>query len=262
MIINSIKNSSFVYHARAYSKLENIQKRVSQLQKDLIWLDENPDFSHYLAHTHYLLFHRSPQMPVRGASRCRDTANAIIQRNLFGQKLFREIKNLEKFELELQDSEEGAFLVRMPQLYFVNSNEVTTFQGHTFVILKTNEGAYMVAQSFVEKYSLKSFILNNKMIYESFDQLNENILKPLKMILNSGKWTEVECQVHYDLTGVYPDWLIGFSPLDYSIQEVVSFGRSSNIDVEGSHSLVLGGFEDGKFKIPQEWAEIAKQSRE
>jgi len=249
-------------YARRFDKISSqhvkinslMKERICHIQKELVRLDENPRLFNYLALTHYLFFYRSPNIPRHGSGMCQETAYAIIQRNLFDHKLFREIDSLEQCELELKGKEEGTFLVRMSQRFFVDgSGEESQFQGHSFIIVKMIEGdnvSYLIAQSFVERYSLKSFILENKMIYDSYDQMDAKVLTPLKSILEkSGNWTEKECQAHYQLTGVFPGWLIGFSPPKHNLIEAARFGRSSNIEIEGKKTLSLGTLVEGKLMI-------------
>lgn len=244
-----------------------MKERICHIQKELVRLDENPSLCNYFAHAHYLFFIRSPYVPRHGSGMCQETAYAIIQRNLFDHKLFRELDSLEKCELELKDEEEGTFLVRMSQRFFVDgSGEERQFQGHTFIIVKMIEGdntSYLIAQSFVERYSLKSFILENRMIYDSYDELKEKVLTPLKSILEkSGNWTDKECRAHYQMTDVFPGWLIGFSPPKHNLLEAARFGRSSNIAIEGKKTLSLGTFVNGKLMIPDEWGAIIKANFE
>jgi hypothetical protein len=241
--------------------------RICHIQKELMRLDDNPELSNYLAHTHYLFFNRSTRVPMYGAASCQDSVSAIIQRNLFDHKLFRDIDSLERCALELQDKEEGTFSVRMSQRFFVaDTDEIRQFQGHSFIIVKMIEGDstfYLIAQSFVEKYSLKTFILKNEMIFDSYAQLNEKVLEPLKLIVNkSGEWSDKECRAHFELTGVFPGWLIGFSPPNHNLLEATRFGRSTNFHIEGKKSISLGKFVNGKLEIPDEWKQIMKEFRE
>lgn len=261
---DKVAKQSAKIHLQQATGNASIKDRIRHIQKELVWLDDNPALLKYLAHSHYLFFNRSPQVPMPGAATCKDAVSAIIQRNLFDHKLFREIDSLERCALELQDGEEGTFLVRISQRFSVDeTGMIQQFQGHSFIIIKMIEGdsaSYLIAQSFVERYSLKSFILENKMIYDSYEQLNEAVLDPLRLIINkSGKWTDKECQAHFKLTGIFPGWLIGFSPPNHNLIEASRFGRSSNLVVEGKKTLSLGKFVDGKLEIPDEWRDLAKK---
>lgn len=204
MLISSSKNFAFShYHiplnftlrsdkvSRQQAKIhidnsvrKSLKDRVCYIQKELIELSDNENLFNFLSQAHIIFFHKSNCLPDYRSFRCSDSAFAIIQRNLFNHELFREINSLENFHLELKDNEEGAFLVNMIGEKFIDdsSGKKAIFQGHCFIINKIvveNLTSYIVAQSFVEKYSLKSFILKNEMIYDGYEQLYEKLLNPL-----------------------------------------------------------------------------------
>lgn len=244
-----------------------MNKRIRHIQKELIHLSDNKRLFDLLAHSHYLFYHRSLLQPKNGAFTCQDSASAVVQRNLFNHKVFRDIGSLEEFQSELQDEEEGVFQVGIHGRHFVNhSGEKRVFQGHDFIIVKIiekNNTAYLIAQSFVKQYSLKSFISKNKMIYCSYDQLNENVLTPLKSILEKkGKWSYEECHKHYRLTGVYPRHLMGFSPPSQNLIGNLQLARSSSFAIEGKKNFPLGKLVEGRFPFPEEWKKIINEVKE
>ena len=182
---------------------------IRYIQKMLISLNDSPKLFNLLARAHYISFYFTKGLPDTESFTCQDSTFAMIQLNIFKQRFYREIDNLIMFEQELQDNEEGTFAVRLPGSPFANDSEETIFQGHDFVIYKIRENqknSYLIAQSFVDQYSLKSFILKNKMIYDNYDQLKKAVLDPVYTLINKyGKWTEKECQAYCDLTSIYPD---------------------------------------------------------
>lgn len=241
-----------------------LKGRMSTIRKELIRLDDNPKFFSLLVRAHYLYFYWQKGTPDIESFTCQDSVFAMIQLNLFKHKLYREIDNLKMFECELQNNEEGTFSVRIPGAPFVNNLEERIFQGHDFIIFKVremNNNSYFVAHSFVDQYSLKSFISENKMIYENFDQLKKAVLDPVESIINkSGKWTEKECQAYCDLTSIYPDWLIGFSNSKQEcLLKVVEFGRSSNVYMSGKDTVSLGKFGENGFEFPKECKTMIKE---
>lgn len=239
--------------------------RIRSIQQELVDLSDDPKLFDHLASCHYLFFLRICHEVKYESFSCAESSFAMIHLNIFKQKLFRLIHNFEVFKQELQDGEEGAFLVDMPGTeYSSDSGEQQIFQGHAFIIFKMIEGdkaSYLVAQSFVERYSLKSFISKNEMIYGSYAQLNEKVLKPLNHLLEkNGKWTDRECQAHLDLTSIYPSRLIGYSHPKLSLLKSSGFARTSNVEVEGADSLSLMISKDGKYSFPSEWKQMIKDA--
>lgn len=235
-----------------------IGRRISYIQKDLIRLSDNSRLFGLLTRIHYLYFYGVRGRPQIEDCCCQDSVFAMIHLNLFNHKLYREIDNLKMFKHELQDNEEGAFTVRIPgALFFDEAMKDRVFQGHDFIIYKIIEGdsiAYMVAQSFVDEYSLKNFILENKMIYDSYEDLKIAVLDQVSSIINkNGAWTDKENQAYFNLTSVSADRLIGFSHPEENLLKYVEFGRSSNIRAEGQDMIVLGKFGENGFEFPEEW---------
>ena len=233
--------------------------RIRNIQKELITLWDNRQLFKTLVKCHYGFFHRFDCKVKYNSLSCTESSFAMIHRNLFNQKLYRVISDFYGLKQELLDNEEGAFYISLDAEQFVNDPKLSSvFQGHAFIIFKIKEEGkivYLVAQSFVKKYSLKSFILKNKMIYGSYWQLNEKVLNPLSLILEkSENWTEKECQAHLELTSVFPGRLIGFSPPNRKL--TAKFGRTSNVEIEGTKSLSL------RTKVnpfPDEWKKILEE---
>ena len=66
-------------------------------------------------HIHRLFFYKFVDSHNITFNNPIDTSSAIIQRNLFDQKLFKEIKNLKCFEKEIKNDEAGIFSITIPR---------------------------------------------------------------------------------------------------------------------------------------------------
>ncbi|CRX37512.1 hypothetical protein ELAC_0150 [Estrella lausannensis] len=182
------------------------------------------------------IFHSSSTNSNKFA--CGTTARAIVQGNLFGQSRYQKIDSVKKLFRSLKDAEEGTFFLNIYGSEFVNEeNKTAVFQGHAFTVLKAIEDGktgYLLAQSYVEEYSLKDFLLNADRYYFDFSSLKEKVLRPFFSILNKrGPWTKKECRDFSSITSIYSERLIGFGPDSKvcpsgRLLEMANFGRTTD----------------------------------
>lgn len=231
-------------------------KRVFTIHNKLEQLAKNPTLMRSLAthHREYILKDKSPILPS-DISRCDNTSYAILQANLFEHSYIKRF-DLRELEEELQGPEESTFLVTIYGSPFTDKNGNTSiFQGHSFNLIKTieknEEPIFILAHSFVEKYTLAEFLERQEKYFYSFTSLKKEILIPLYSLLNKkGPWTKNDCEDFFSLTSIYPDHLLGFFPdikINYSgaLLSHTTFARSTHSNIHNSYFLIQ--FSDGKL---------------
>lgn len=258
MFVNSLRSP--IQLIRCY----NLNNKFRVIDAKLNLLANNPKFFETFAQMHRLCL--TGQVPVINPKRitCKNTADAITQINLFKHSRFKFIETIEKLEMELQDNEEGTFLLNVYGCDLINNQGwKAPFQGHAFTVIKIIEKgrpSYKFVQSYVDKYNLKDFLeKTNGIYYKNFKALKAQVLKPYYAVLNhEGSWTMKTCNSYKHLTGVRPVYLIGHQP---NLNEVTSgklleratFGRTTNKEE---------GFLMGIFKIKEEFNKQQDKSKE
>ncbi len=217
---------------------DSIKKKFDFINLKLNLLADNKDLFKTFAELHS--FCLTGEMPVIdfGIITCKNTAHAVTQYNLFKHSHYKNIEDIQKLEEELQDNEEGTFLLHVLASDFVNKQGwKVPFQGHAFTVIKVIEDGkigYRLAQSYVDRYSLKNFLEKNDTYYDSFVTLKNEVLEPFYRVLKfKGPWTMETCEDYKCLTGVSPVYLIGHHPdraviPSGQLLECAGFGRTTN----------------------------------
>lgn len=231
---NSKNNfSSRRFSVRLEGRMHFIDVQLKNLGKNPKWI-ETFGMSHFLC-----AFDEVCKFDTKEIN-CQKTAYAITQYNLFTQSYFKEIAAIKELEKELQDNEEGTFLLGVygSELIDYQQNE-SRFQGHCFTIIKIKEGnetAFRLAQSYIERYSLDEYVEANPGYYANFHILKKEILNPFYGLLHKkGAWTKKECGQYLAITQVSSEHLIGFFPNKELIPtgkllERAFFGRTTNTE--------------------------------
>lgn len=240
MLISSYSRNSTslcVHSLRRTEYTSTLEDRFKKIDKKLIKFSDDLIHFNLMANVYStFLFHYDNTNLNQFA--CKTTARAIVQENLFNQSRYQKIDTIKKLFRALKDNEEGTFILNIFGSEFINQdNKTAVFQGHSFTLLKVIEEGqtgYLLAQSYVEKYSLKEFISNADRYFFDFSTLKEKILRPyLSILYKKGSWTKRECQAFSAITSIYSEKLIGFYP-DSEVSpsgrllEMASFGRTTD----------------------------------
>lgn len=225
---------------RSFSKIESIQQKIFELTATQQLLKE-------LVTVHHLFFYKKgfPYHALMNSSP--DSSAALIQRNLYEQKYFRSIPNLEIFEKELLNDEEGTFTLALPGYIVSEGGFTIPFKGETLTILKrieNDEKTYLVASS------LSRFWENELQIY-SQDRFMQHILTSLHNLQHSNQtWDFQACVAHYKLTRINIIAIIN-SIMPSEAPILSQFGRTSNVALEDDRKVLLGTIQNGTYQWPK-----------
>lgn len=164
----------------------------------------------------------------RDSSACGLSAGAIMLRNVFKQKYYKEVKTIDNLYKELGNDEEGCFWVSIGFGEYVD---------HAFVIIKYNNDDkihYQIVQSYIFKYSLKDNLINNIKYFTEFRILKDEILDPLllfyKKRINNNNWIDFS-STWYKLSNVIlPIEYLGNCNKRYDLRMVRSTNYKSIFD--------------------------------
>lgn len=214
-----------------------LTKRFDFIDRGLKFLASHPAYMARLAEVHRgFVLHSNSIVELHETATSRNVSYAVTQANFFNHSYFKKIRP-EELNDELQDGEEGTFLLELYESQLINEdNQKKIFPGHNFVIIKVIEGqkmGYRLVQSYVRKYDLADFLARKEIRFYDFASLEKEILGPLYALLHKkGPWTDKECQNYYSIASVYPHELIGFFPnvkkiYAESLLANASFGRTT-----------------------------------
>lgn len=241
MLFNSFIQNSKRLGSYSYLRRTNytcaLENRFKKIDQRFIKLSDNPSQFNLLSLYSPFIFQTS-NAPFKKFA-CKPTATVLVLENIFGQSRYQKIDTVKKLLRALKDNEEGTFFLNIHGSNFINQkNEESVFEGHAFTLSKVIEKGqigYLLAQSYVEKYSLKNFLSNteNRYFFDFF-KLKEKILRPyLSILFKKGPWTKKECQAFSAITTIYSERLIGFYPNNKicpsgRLLETADFGRTTN----------------------------------
>jgi hypothetical protein len=160
-------------------------------------------------------------LPYKNSQACGCVALAIMGLNFFDQIYIKNIHSFDILRKKLKNNKESTFLIGVGDQFFkikTNNKAIQYFPGHSFVIIKFRENKntkYILFQSYINHYSLSDFIDRYKygIIYNSFEELDVNIIKPFQYIIVNKIWNIKNAKRFYNITGIETPELLNYSPI-------------------------------------------------
>lgn len=158
-------------------------------------------------------------LPYNDSQACGCVALAIMGLNIFNQRYTKYVSSIDSFQKKLKKQKENIFYIGVGDEYFKNENNVCKyFPGHAFVIIKYIENGnikYALFQSYINHYTLSDFIAKHKngIIFNDFEELNNNVIKPFQSIVVNKMWNADNQTNYYNITGISTFDILKFSPI-------------------------------------------------
>jgi hypothetical protein len=158
-------------------------------------------------------------LPYNDSQACGCVALAIMGLNIFNQRYTKRVSSIDNLQKKLKKQKENIFYIGVGDEFFKNeSNVCKYFPGHAFVIIKYIENKsikYALFQSYINHYTLSDFIGKHKngIIFNDFEELNNNVIKPFQSIVVNRVWNTDNQINYYNITGISTFDILNFSPI-------------------------------------------------